>query len=459
MKPKNFLYLGLLIAALIVAACGPQASPEPTATPTSLPTDTPAPTATPTPPPPTDTPAPTATSTLAPTAMPAAMAEVPMGFTKDGQPYRGDPDAPVTLVEYSDFQCPYCGRHTLQTGPLLYKTYIVTGKVKHVFIQFPLESIHPQAKQAAEASLCAAKQGAKAFWAMHDRLFETRSQWSGKNDLTERFTEYASELGLDTDAFTTCLESEETADQVQADLKLGEEAGVTGVPAFQINDWFISGAQPFEVFQEVIEAALRGEHPPPTPTPLPPGVTVFDPNPDQPGYTYGGDAFCGSEEAKFGLIEFVDFQSKENREHFLKVWPELKRKYVDSGQVRLIVKHFPSSDQAPGFKAAQAAECAGQQGAFCAMFDLLFQRQEEWSQASDLSATLKGYAAELGLDAEAFAACLDKGQTKDKVKRDLAIAKQNNFPPAPQFFFIIGQRGGYVPLDQLSETIEKFLTR
>jgi len=288
---------------------------------------------------------------------------------------------------------------------------------------------------------------------MHERLFGTQSEWSGQANAAERFKEYAAELGLDTEAFAACLESGETAAQVQAQYEQGQAAGLQGAPGFFINDWFISGAQPFEAFQQAIEAALRGEHPTPTPTPVP----FFEPNPEQPGYTYGGDAFCGSEEAEINLIEFVDFQSPDNRKHFLEEWPELKKKYVEPGKVRLIVKHFPAADHAPAFTAAEAAECAGKQKAFCSMLDLLFQRQEEWSQAEDVPATLKGYAAELGLDVDAFAACLDGGQTADKVMQDFMIGQQNQFPPAPQFFIIVGERGGHVPLDQLQQAIEQLL--
>jgi protein-disulfide isomerase len=320
-----------------------------------------------------------------------------------------------------------------------------------------LDSIHPQARKAAEASLCAAKQGAEAFWAMHERLFETAQEWSGQENLPEQFTSYAAELGLDTDAFVACLESGETATQVQTELEQGEAAGVSGVPAFFINDWFLSGAQPFEVFQETIEAAMQGEHPPPTPTPLPPGATIFDSNPERPGYTYSGDATLGSAEAEIVLIEFVDFQSVENRKHFLETWPDLEKEYVESGKVRLVVKHFPAADQPTGFKAAEAAECAGQQEAFWAMHDLLFQKQEEWSQADDATATFEEYAGELDLDVDAFATCLEEGQTRDKVEQDFAITQENQFPSAPQFFIIMGQRAGNVPVDQLQEVIEQLL--
>ncbi len=292
---------------------------------------------------------------------------------------------------------------------------------------------------------------------MHEILFEKAQEWSGQENAIELFEGYAAELGLNTEAFVACLESEETADQVQAELEQGEALGVSGVPAFFINDWFVSGAQPFEVFQETIEAALRGEHPAPTPTPLPPGATPFDPNPEQPGYTYTGDAFCGSGEAEIILAEFVDFQSAENRNHFLKEWAELEKEYVDTGEVRLMVKHFPSLDHVQGFTAAEAAECAGQQEAFCSMYDLLFEKQDEWSQLDDVTITFKEYAAELDLDADAFATCLDEGQTADKVMQDFTIGQDNQFPPAPVFWIFKGEQGGPAPLDQLQEAIEQFL--
>ena len=320
-----------------------------------------------------------------------------------------------------------------------------------------MDSIHPQARPAAEASLCAAKQGAEAFWTMHERLFETASEWSGQENLTEQFKEYAAELDLDTDAFAACLESGDKAAQVQAEVEQGLAVGLQGVPAFFVNDWFLSGAQPFEEFQKVIEKALKGEHPPPTPTPLPPGATIFDSNPEQPGYTYSGDATRGSAEAEIVLVEFVDFQSAENRKHFLESWPELEKKYVEPGQVRLVVKHFPAPDQPQGFKAAEAAECAGQQEAFWSMYDLLFQQQEEWGEADDFSATFEEYAAELDLDVDVFLVCLDEGQTRDKVEQDFTITQENQFPSAPMFFIIMGAQASYVPVDQLQEAIEQLL--
>jgi protein-disulfide isomerase len=294
---------------------------------------------------------------------------------------------------------------------------------------------------------------------MHELLFEKVEEWSEQENATELFEGYAAELGLDTEAFVACLESGETAAQVQSELEMGEALGVGGVPAFFVNDWFVEGAQSFEVFQETIEAALSGEHPAPTPTPLPPGATIFDPNPERPGYTYSGDAFCGSEEAEIIIVEFVDFQSAENRQHFLEGWAELEKEYVDTGKARLMVKYFPAIEHTQGFTAAEAAECAGQQEAFCSMYDLLFAKQDEWNELDDVTTTFKEYAAELGLDADAFATCLDKGQTAEKVVQDFTIGQQNQFPAAPVFFTIRGDQGGYVPVDQLQEAIELLLAQ
>lgn len=327
--------------------------------------------------------------------------------------------------------------------------------MKQVFRQY---LVHPQAQQAAEASLCAGRQGAEAFWAMHDVLFERMQEWGGKQDEAKRFMQYAAELGLDSDAFASCLESGAMAAQVRAETEQGQAMGVRGTPAFFINDWFISGYTPdqFQRFQQAIEAALRGEPPPPTPTPPPP---PFDANPERPGYTYSGDVTYGSPEAEIILLMFIDFQSVQNREYFLEAWPGLEKEYVKPGKVRVVVKHFPATDHAEAFQAAEAAECAAQQEAFWAMHDLLFQQQEEWSQGDDISATLKGYAVELGLDVDAFSACLDEGQPADKVQQDVAIAERNQLEPAPQFVVFQEGQASLVPLDELQTVIEELLAQ
>jgi len=344
----------------------------------------------------------------------------------------------------------------LQTDPLLDEAYFRTGKAKHVFVNFPLDSLHPTARAAAEAIQCVGKQSIAAFWEMYTYLFETGSEWGSLPDATEVFADFGREQGLDVEALEACIKSRETADLVQSEVERAQALGFTGTPAFLVNDWTLMGAQPFEEFQATIEKALRGEHPPPTPTPLPPGKTPFDVNPDRPGYNYGGDAYLGSAEAPVVMVAFIDLGSDANLTFFKDTWPGIQKDYVDSGDVRYTVKHFPAANDSAAILAAVGAECAGAQGSFWDMHDLLFDKQAEWKSSEDVGATLTGYAEGMGLDSAAFAACLNDGEAVEKVNQDMTIALSNQFPAAPQFFAFKGQQGGYVPLESMREVLDSF---
>lgn len=166
--------------------------------------------------------------------------------SSDDDPFIGPQDAPVTIVEFSDFQCPYC-RRVQPALKRLMKEY--EGQVKLVFRDFPLRSIHPQAQQAAEASQCAAEQ--QQFWPYHDKLFANSRLES--SDLKQ----YAKELGLDATQFDTCLDSNKYLSEVEADLQDGQEAGVSATPSFFVNGQPINGAMPYERFQELVDMALE----------------------------------------------------------------------------------------------------------------------------------------------------------------------------------------------------------
>lgn len=182
-----------------------------------------------------------------------APADVPL---RDA-PIMGDPDAPVTIVEYSDYQCPFCARHFQETMPQLVKTYVDTGKARYVFKDFPLTSIHPEAPVAHEAARCAREIGGdEAYWDMHDRLFESQEKWAGNPQHAALFKTFAADLGLDSAVFDECLVSGRYASAIQADVQEGAGFGVTGTPAFYINGQPLSGAQPYGVFVQVIDALL-----------------------------------------------------------------------------------------------------------------------------------------------------------------------------------------------------------
>lgn len=166
----------------------------------------------------------------------------------------GDPEAPITIVEYTDYQCPFCTQHFKETLPALKENFIDTGKVHYVIKDFPLTSIHPQAVKAAEAARCAGEQD--AYLGMHDALFERQAEWSGNPDAANVFTSFATELDLDTDAFSECLNSGKMETAVLANMNEGMSFGVTGTPAFFINGILVSGALPFESFEQGINGML-----------------------------------------------------------------------------------------------------------------------------------------------------------------------------------------------------------
>ncbi|MCP4168537.1 MAG: thioredoxin domain-containing protein [Chloroflexi bacterium] len=175
-------------------------------------------------------------------------------FADESVATKGDADAPIVIVEFSDYQCPFCQRYFEQTYPALMSEYVDTGKVRYVFKDFPLTNLHPQAVGASVAAECAGQQD--AYWQMHDKLFSEQNRWSGQSDDIEAYLAFAGELELDVEAFAACQEDEAVLADVSEDFQEGVAAGVTGTPAFFINGTFISGAQPYEVFQQIIEQAL-----------------------------------------------------------------------------------------------------------------------------------------------------------------------------------------------------------
>ena len=164
----------------------------------------------------------------------------------DGAPFKGPVNAPVTIVEFSDFECPFCKRaHPTLTQ--LFEKY--AGKVKLVYRDFPLESIHPQARRAAEAARCAQDQG--KFWDYYDTLF-TESPKLALDDLKR----YAAQVGIDVNKFDDCLSGGVHKTAVQKDIDEGTRLGVSGTPAFFVNGRPLSGAQPIEAFARIIEEEL-----------------------------------------------------------------------------------------------------------------------------------------------------------------------------------------------------------
>jgi protein-disulfide isomerase len=167
--------------------------------------------------------------------------------TADTTRVRGNPQAPITIVEFSDFQCPHC-RDAQKTVSDILEKY--RHKVRIAYRDFPLRQAHPQAQQAAEASRCAAEQG--KFWEYHDLLFANQSK------LDEfALAEHAGKAGLDVERFSGCLGSGKFKTAVDEDVQAGMTAGVSGTPAFFINGVLVTGAQPVSTFEKIIESEIE----------------------------------------------------------------------------------------------------------------------------------------------------------------------------------------------------------
>jgi protein-disulfide isomerase len=161
-------------------------------------------------------------------------------------PAKGPADAKVTVVEFSDFQCPFCS----QAAPIVGQIHAAYGdKVRIIFQHFPL-GIHDRARPAAEASACANVQG--KFWEYHDKLFYHQQSLSDAD-----LKKYAEEVGLDADRWSACYRSGTFRAEVMQQMQIGRQAGVTGTPAFFVNGRFVSGAQPFEKFKDIIDDELK----------------------------------------------------------------------------------------------------------------------------------------------------------------------------------------------------------
>jgi protein-disulfide isomerase len=167
----------------------------------------------------------------------------------DDDSVRGNADAPVTIIEFSDYECPFCERFFVQTLPQIEKEYIDTGKVRFVYRDYPL-SFHLNATAAAMAAECAGEQG--KYWEYHDALFEHQDALDNAS-----LKQHANDLGLDTASFNRCLDSGEMAEEVQKDFQEGMRLGIRGTPTFFINGQRLVGALPYQAFRQVIEQEIN----------------------------------------------------------------------------------------------------------------------------------------------------------------------------------------------------------
>ena len=359
-------------------------------------------------------------------------------------------------MEYSDYLCPFCERYFSQTLPALLDKYVRPGRVKFALHDFPLASLHPTAPRGHAAARCVAEQGAAQFWQMHDALFQAQPEWSRLPDPTAFLAGVARKVGADMTAYEQCMASGRPEARVQQGVAAGQALGFTGTPTFQFvygtgrKTYTLVGAQPVEVFTRWIEALLAGKEPPQAEQPQqaqkpelpfwakPEGLA---PDPKRPGFTVAGDAYKGNPEAKLVLVEFGDYQCPACQRHALTTAPVLEKRFVGTGEVLWVAKHFPLRIHPHAPAAATAAECAGDQGKFWAMHQRLFEQMDQWSTGDDPDPALVQLAADLELDRAKFTACLTSRKALERVLRDLYDGQAIGVRNTPAFLLLHGGTG------------------
>ena len=371
-------------------------------------------------------------------------------------PVRGPENAKVTIVAFSDFQCPFCSR-VIPTLDKVMKDY--PQQVRMYFRHNPLP-FHPDAPLAAEAALAAQDQG--KFWEMHDKLF-TNQQNIKRPDLEK----YAGELGLDMGKFKSALDSSAHKSRIDADLALARQIGVQGTPNFFLNGRPIQGAVPYDEFKKVIDDEIaradkllaRGVAPgalyatfmaaaKTAPSPAAPAQAAKGPGAGSEVYKVAvGDAPTkGSRQPKVTIVEFSDFQCP----YCGRVIPTLDNVIKDYGNdVSLSFRHNPLPFHNNAMIAAEAAEAARDQGKFWQMHDKMFANQGALDRPN-----LEKYAQEIGLDVGKFKSALDGEKYKDRIKKDMDDANTFGARGTPNFFINGHNFRGAQPIEAFKSVID-----
>jgi len=372
-------------------------------------------------------------------------------------PMKGEADAKVTIVEWSDFQCPFCGR-VMDTLKQVERNY--GADVRFVFKHNPLP-MHPDAPAAAKASIAAWRQG--KFWQMHDKLFEANVSRLPTAMKPDKIEQMAREIGLDMERFNKDAEAPETQDLIGSDQAQAAKLGATGTPFFFVNGSRISGALPYESFKAVIDAQLKranqalssgvsrrelyenliknGIEAPPVPPPQaapPPQARNIDP---------GDGPALGGKKPKVTIVEWSDFQCP----YCGRVEPTLKQvldTYKDD--VRIVWRNEPLSFHPNAMPAAKAAMAAARQGKFWQMHDLMFAHQQELSDAKYAE-----WAMQLGLNFARWQTDKESPEIAAQIQKDSTYGQSVGADGTPSFFINGKFISGAMPFENFKTVIDE----
>ncbi|MEE8537415.1 MAG: thioredoxin domain-containing protein [Acidobacteriota bacterium] len=365
-------------------------------------------------------------------------------------PSIGPKDAPVTIIEFLDFQCPFCSRAEVTVQRIM-REY--PDKVRLVFKQHPLVAIHRQAMLASEAALAAHDQG--RYREMHDKLFTISRELTRENIL-----KVGRDIGLNMDKFTADLDSGKYRATVESEIQQALSVGASGTPAFFINGRYLSGARPFEQFKPIVEQEINGKRPEfvvGTNVKRDEPRTASKPQrpPEDPNKIYKvdltGAASQGPENAPVIIVEFTDFQCP----YCKRVQPTLQqvlKEYPD--EVRLVTKNLPLAFHADARGAARAALAANRQGKYWEFRELIFNNPRALSE-DDLLA----HAKTLDLDIDRFRSDMNSSEIDQMISKDMKEAQEVGATGTPTFLINGRKMVGAQPLSAFKQRIDAELSR
>ncbi len=350
----------------------------------------------------------------------------------------GSEAAPITLTEYSDFFCPYCDRVAPSMDRLMEQ---YPGKIHRVFRHFPLP-FHTGSDRIHEASECAREQG--KFWAFHHYVFSHQQEAKSPDFLDQA----SQKLSLNREALRACTESRKYESKVKQDLAEGSSKGVNGTPATSINGFMISGALPYEMFQQTVEHFLDSKKP----LPQLPGLKPVEPKKPVTFTDLQGKPTLGNDKAPVTIVEFSDFHCPFCERAF-PVVQQIMKAY--DGKVRLVWRHFPLPMHAGAERTHIASVCAAEQNKFWPYHDKVFENQRQLSQPD----ILNRLAQETGLDMKAFQACVTNPASQAQVQQDVAQGRTLGVQGTPTFFINGNWFVGAQPYEAFDKAIQEALKK
>lgn len=369
---------------------------------------------------------------------------------------QGDPDAPVKVIEVSDFGCGYCRIFNQQSFPVLLEEYIETGKVEWKFVPFVL-GMFPNGDKAALAGECAGAQGPGAFLRMRGRLFSDQSGWRDSQDPQAFFMGLARDEGLDESEFGRCLEEESRAAEVEANVRLGKALGARGTPMFVIGGVPVSGALPLDDFRRILDFILE-ERSSPSRNWLPGAPTGGGPSITALARNLGIGHSVGTPDAPVKILEFSDFGCGYCRLFQEQTRPILLDEYVDSGLVQWTYVPFVLGIFPNGEEAALAGECAAEQEHFEPMRRRLYEDQAGWRDSSEPGAFFARLASEEGLDEGRFTECMEGDAVRAQVQENTRLGQMGGVRGTPAFFINGFPVPGALPIDSFRDLLDLQIT-